>query len=213
MGSNTTATWLGTVYKVIWHYAVMTRSKWPKIKIYGKENTCKYRFRRILHDECCQFVAHVNAAYVSTGNAALRDAVLFHQLSQITSHTNWPSCGFTSHSTQNTLFRRRFPKPISWLDMEKINLTQQKHAFTNQKKCSTTQNKHKKIKPGLGAFYNIRPGNGAGLFSKKKISKEKVEKTISEREAYNINKQTIYIAPKSKIESRAHYDPEPARGR
>jgi len=29
--------------------------------------------------------------------------------------------------------------------MEKLNLTQQKHAFTNQKKC-TTQNKHKKTK-------------------------------------------------------------------
>jgi len=26
-----------------------------------------------------------------------------------------------------------FPKPISWLGMEKQNLTQQKHAFTNQK--------------------------------------------------------------------------------
>jgi len=25
-----------------------------------------------------------------------------------------------------------FPKPISWLDMEKLNLTQQKHTFTNQ---------------------------------------------------------------------------------
>ena len=140
LGSNTTATWLVTVYKVIWHYAVMTRSKWPKIKIYRKENTCKYRFRRILHDECCQFVAHVNAAYVPTGNAALRDAVLFHQLSQITSHTNWLSCGFMSHSTQNTLFRRRFPKPISWLDMEKnkLNTTkacihQSKEMFYNTK--------------------------------------------------------------------------------
>jgi len=30
--------------------------------------------------------------------------------------------------------------------MEKLNLTQQKHAFTNQKKCTTTQNKHKKTK-------------------------------------------------------------------
>jgi len=30
----------------------------------------------------------------------------------------------------------------------------------------------KKLKPGLVAFYHIRPGNGAGLFSKKKkISK------------------------------------------
>ena len=50
---------------------------------------------------------------------------------------------------------------------EKLSLTQQKHAFTNQKKC--TQNKHKK--PGLVAFYDIRPGNGVGLFSKEKISK------------------------------------------
>jgi len=30
--------------------------------------------------------------------------------------------------------------------MEKITLTQQKHAFNNQKKCTTTQNKHKKLK-------------------------------------------------------------------
>jgi len=27
--------------------------------------------------------------------------------------------------------------------MEKLNLTQQTHAFTNQKKYTTTQNKHK----------------------------------------------------------------------
>jgi len=37
--------------------------------------------------------------------------------------------------------------------------------------CNTTQNKHKKLKPGLVAFYDIRPGNTAGLFSKEKISK------------------------------------------
>jgi len=55
-----------------------------------------------------------------------------------------------------------FPKPISWLGMEKLNVTQQKHAFTN-KKCIPTQTKHKKIKPGLVASYNIRPGNGEGL--------------------------------------------------
>ena len=30
-------------------------------------------------------------------------------------------------------------------------------------------------------------------------------------EAYDINKQAIYVAPKSKTESRAHYAPEPAR--
>jgi len=39
-----------------------------------------------------------------------------------------------------------FPKPVSWLCIEKLNLTQQKHTFTNQKKCTTTQNKHKKTK-------------------------------------------------------------------
>jgi len=39
-----------------------------------------------------------------------------------------------------------FPKPVSWLGIEKLNLTQQKHTFTNQKKCTTTQNKHEKTK-------------------------------------------------------------------
>jgi len=61
-----------------------------------------------------------------------------------THNTNdWPSCGFTSHSTQNNAISE---KPISWLGMEKLNLTQQKHPFTNQKKCTMTQNKHKKTK-------------------------------------------------------------------
>jgi len=56
---------------------------------------------------------------------------------------------------------------------KKPNLTQRKHAFANQKKCNTIQNKHKKTqaKPGLVAFYDTRPGNEAGLFSKEKISK------------------------------------------
>jgi len=36
------------------------------------------------------------------------------------------------------------PKPISWHGMEKQNLTQQKHAFANEKKCTTTQHKHNK---------------------------------------------------------------------
>jgi len=30
----------------------------------------------------------------------------------------------------------------------------------------------KKLKLGLVAFYDIRPGNGAGLFSKEKLRKE-----------------------------------------
>jgi len=46
----------------------------------------------------------------------------------------------------------------------KQDLTQQKHAFTNQHKCTTTQNKHKKLKPGLVTSHNIRPGNEEGLF-------------------------------------------------
>jgi len=39
--------------------------------------------------------------------------------------------------------KETFPKTISWLGVEKLNLTEQKHAFTNQTKCTTTQNKHK----------------------------------------------------------------------
>jgi len=31
-------------------------------------------------------------------------------------------------------------------------------------------------------------------------------------EAYDINKQTIHIVPKSKIKSQVHYAPETARG-
>ena len=51
-------------------------------------------------------------------------------------------------------------------------MQQQKDAFTNQEKCTTTQNKHKKLKPGLVAFYDIWPGKEQRLFSKENISKE-----------------------------------------
>jgi len=47
---------------------------------------------------------------------------------------------------------------------KKQNPTQQQHTFTNQKKYTTTQNKHKKVKPGLVASYDIWPGNGQDLF-------------------------------------------------
>jgi len=90
---------------------------------------------------------------------------------------------------------------------KKLNLTQQKHTFTNQKKCTTTQ----KTKPGLAAFYDIWPGNGAGLF---KYGRRQIRKSEEKRisgEAYDINKQTIYTAPKSKIESKVHHAPEPAK--
>jgi len=52
---------------------------------------------------------------------------------------------------------------------KQLNLTQQKHTFTSQTKCTATP---KKLKPGLVASYDIQPGNGAGLFSKEKIGKE-----------------------------------------
>jgi len=60
---------------------------------------------------------------------------------------------------------------LAWYGPKKLNVKQQKHAFTNQKKCTTTQNKHKKLTLGLVAFYDTRPRNGAGLFSEEKISK------------------------------------------
>ena len=50
------------------------------------------------------------------------------------------------------------------LVLKKLNLTQQRYAFTNQKKCTRTRNKRKKLKPSIVAFYDIWPGNGAGLF-------------------------------------------------
>jgi len=71
------------------------------------------------------------------------------------------------HSTINTRppwKSEMFPKQSSWFGMEKLNLTQQEYAFTNQKKCTTTQNKHKKLKPGLVTSYDIQPGNGEDLF-------------------------------------------------
>jgi len=66
---------------------------------------------------------------------------------------------------------------------------------------------HSGLVQSLGTFYDIRTGNGAGLFSKEKIteggiSKDKVKKKGISGEAYDVNEQTIYIAPKSKIESR-----------
>jgi len=46
-----------------------------------------------------------------------------------------------------------------------------KHAFTIERNVMQHKINTKKLKPGLVAFYDIRPGNAAGLFSKEKISK------------------------------------------
>ena len=100
---------------------------------------------------------------------------------------DWLSCGFTSHSTQNRSFRRRSPEPISWLGMDKTK-------SNTTRACIHQWNENTKtLKPGLVAFYDIQPGNGAGPFPKKKVSKrgdKSKEKKIN-GEAYDINKWTI----------------------
>jgi len=47
--------------------------------------------------------------------------------------------------------------------MERLKLTQQKHTFTNQKKCTTTQNKQKKRKSGLVTSDDIWPENRGNI--------------------------------------------------
>jgi len=85
-----------------------------------------------------------------------------HRLKPSLSIELWFYC--TSHSRQNRSLRRRFPSQSLGLGVGKLNLTQQKHTFTNQKKCTTTQNKHQKVKPGLVISYNIRSANAESLF-------------------------------------------------
>jgi len=51
---------------------------------------------------------------------------------------------------------------------KKLNLTRQKQALTNQENVLQHKINTKKLKPGLVAFYDIRPGNGAGRSSKGK---------------------------------------------
>jgi len=50
---------------------------------------------------------------------------------------------------------------------KKLNLTQQWHAFTNQKMHYNTKQTQKN-EARFVDFYDIWPGNGVGLFSKKK---------------------------------------------
>jgi len=77
------------------------------------------------------------------------------------------------------------PSQSLGLVWKKTKPNTKKHAFTNQKKCTTTQNK---LKPGLIAFYDIRPGNGAGLSSKEKIRKGG-DKKLGKNEEKRINGQ------------------------
>jgi len=69
--------------------------------------------------------------------------------------------------------------------------------------------------PGLVAFYDIRPGKGAGIFSKEEMSngEDNKEKVKKKDKRGSISKQTIYTVPKSQIKSRADYTTQPARGK
>ena len=52
------------------------------------------------------------------------------------------------------------------------------------------------------------------MYFKGKVREDTIKEKVKKKGyvgKHNINKQTIYIAPKSKIESRAHYAPEPKR--
>jgi len=74
------------------------------------------------------------------------------------------SCGFTSQSTQNRSFQNA-PQANSWIGMEKLNLTHKKTYKSTHSPIKRNIRQHKiNTKPGLVASYDIRPGNGEGLF-------------------------------------------------
>ena len=79
---------------------------------------------------------------------------------------------------------------------KKLNLLQQKHALTNQKKCTTTQNKHKKTKAGLSRLLRHLTWKRSGFFLKqlrrKQVRKKWRKKTSGEawyKQANNIQNQ------------------------
>jgi len=79
-----------------------------------------------------------------------------------------------SHSTQNQSFWRRFSQAIllAWYG-KKLNVTQDKSTHSPIKRnVLQHQISTEKLKPHLVAFYDIRPGNGTGLFSKENIREE-----------------------------------------
>jgi len=53
---------------------------------------------------------------------------------------------------------------------KKLNLTHDKSTHSPIRR-HVLQREHRKLKPGSVAFYDIRPGDGAGLFSEEKMSK------------------------------------------
>jgi len=57
-----------------------------------------------------------------------------------------------------------FRKPTFWFGVEKLNLAQQKHAFTNQNKRTTTLNTHKKTKARFNRLLRHPAWKRRGLF-------------------------------------------------
>jgi len=55
---------------------------------------------------------------------------------------------------------------------------------TNSVKALKAHRKHRKLKPGLFVFYDFRPGNGVGLFSKEKISMGGDKKKVKKKEKW-----------------------------
>jgi len=55
-----------------------------------------------------------------------------------------------------------FSQSLSWYCDEEINLTQQKQTFIRNGKKYRNAKWTQKLKPGLVASYDLRPGNGAG---------------------------------------------------
>jgi len=55
---------------------------------------------------------------------------------------------------------------------------------TNSVKALKAHRKHRKLKPGLFVFYDFRPGNRAGLFSKEKISTGGDKKKVKKKEKW-----------------------------
>jgi len=82
-------------------------------------------------------------------------------------------CVVVLHPTQHKIghFADICPSQSLGLVWKKLNITQQKDTFTNQKKCIQNKINTKKLKPGLVAFCDIQPGNAVGLFSKERLSK------------------------------------------
>ena len=94
----------------------------------------------------------------------------------------------------------------------KVRIRQSKEMYHNTKQTQATKARFSRnlrypAWKRSGSVLNGKDKQGRRLVRKNRKTEEKG----TTGEVYDINKQTIHIAPKSKIESRAHYAPEPAR--